>query len=133
MYIYTLEESEPDFMLSSTTSWCQRGHVAVLQPVTEQGVLDGDLCRAQWVLCTWAEEDVLRPGCVYVVKSFHEEVVRKWQAEFPNSTTLQLCLRAIMTTVYIMIYYPYYPSIMSSSSIVCLYCSEGKKKTLLLV
>ncbi|MCJ8746709.1 hypothetical protein PDJAM_G00144810 [Pangasius djambal] len=95
VYIYTLEESEPDSMLSSDSSWCQRGHAAVLQPVSEQGVLDGGLRRAQWVLCTWAEEDVLRPGCVYVVKSFHEEVVHMWQTEFPNSTTLHLCLREI--------------------------------------
>ncbi|KAF4074612.1 hypothetical protein AMELA_G00241320 [Ameiurus melas] len=70
VYIYALEESEPDSMLSSTSSWCQSGHAAVVQPVSEQGALDGGLRKAQWVLCTWAEEDVLRPGCVYVVKSF---------------------------------------------------------------
>lgn len=130
MSIYTLDESDPDSLLSSTSSWCQRGYVAVLQPVMEQEELDGVLCRAQWVLCTWAEEDVLRPGCMYVVKSFHEEVVHQWQAEFPNSTTLQLCLRVRMTTVYIMMYYP---AIMSSSISVCsVYCSE-ENKTLLLV
>ncbi|KAF5890124.1 transient receptor potential cation channel subfamily M member 6-like isoform X1 [Clarias magur] len=95
VYIYNLEESEPDSMLSSASSWCQRGRAAVLQPVTEQGVLDGGLRRAQWVLCTWAEEDVLRPGCVYVVKSFREEVVDTRQAEFPTNTTLHLCLRDI--------------------------------------
>ncbi|KAK3514501.1 hypothetical protein QTP70_018664, partial [Hemibagrus guttatus] len=95
VYVYTLEESDPDSMLSSTSSWCQRGHAAVLQPVSEQGVLDGGLRSAQWVLCTWAEEDVLKPGCVYVVKSFHEEVVHTWQTRFPNSTTFHLCLREI--------------------------------------
>ncbi|XP_053336833.1 transient receptor potential cation channel subfamily M member 6 isoform X1 [Clarias gariepinus] len=95
VYVYNLEESEPDSMLSSSSSWCQRGRAAVLQPVTEQGVLDGGLRRAQWVLCTWAEEDVLRPGCVYVVKSFREEVVDTRQAEFPTNTTLHLCLRDI--------------------------------------
>ncbi|XP_026996995.2 transient receptor potential cation channel subfamily M member 6 isoform X1 [Tachysurus fulvidraco] len=95
VYIYTLEESDPDSILSSTSSWCQRGHAAVLQPVSEQGVLDGGLRRAQWVLCTWAEEDVLKPGCVYVVKSFHEQVVHTWQTRFPNSTTIDLCLREI--------------------------------------
>lgn len=97
MYIYTLEESEPDSMLTSASSWSQRGHAAVLQPVSEQGVLDGGMHRAQWVLCTWAEQDALRPGYVYVVKSFHEEVVHTWQTEFPNSTTLHLCLRVIIT------------------------------------
>ncbi|KAF7687620.1 hypothetical protein HF521_014848 [Silurus meridionalis] len=95
VYIYTLEEAEPDSMLSSVSSWCQKGQAAVLQPVSELGVLDGGLRRAQWVLCTWAEEDVLRPGCVYVIKSFHEDVVHMWQTEFPNSTTLHLCLREI--------------------------------------
>ncbi|KAI5091340.1 transient receptor potential cation channel subfamily M member 6 isoform X1 [Silurus meridionalis] len=95
VYIYTLEETEPDSMLSSVSSWCQKGQAAVLQPVSELGVLDGGLRRAQWVLCTWAEEDVLRPGCVYVIKSFHEDVVHMWQTEFPNSTTLHLCLREI--------------------------------------
>ncbi|XP_058231170.1 transient receptor potential cation channel subfamily M member 6 isoform X2 [Hemibagrus wyckioides] len=95
VYVYTLEESDPDSMLSSTSSWCQRGHAAMLQPVSEQGVLDGGLRRAQWVLCTWAEEDVLKPGCVYVVKSFHEEVVDTCQTRFPNSTTFHLCLREI--------------------------------------
>lgn len=107
MYIYALEESEPDSMLSSTSSWCQRGHAAVVQPVSDQGALDGGLRNAQWVLCTWAEEDVLRPGCVYVVKSFREEVVHTWQTEFPNNTALHLCLR-VTTTVQIMMYYPYY-------------------------
>lgn len=93
MYIYSLDETEPDTMLCSTSSWCQRGYAAVLQPMSEQAVLDGGLRRAQWVLCTWAEEDVLRPGCVYVVKSFHEDVVHRWQTDFPNSTALHLCLR----------------------------------------
>lgn len=93
MHIYSLVESEPDSMLSSMSSWGQRGYAAVLQPVSEQGVLDDGLRRAQWVLCTWSEDDVLKPGCVYVVKSFHEDVVHRWQAAFPNSTTLHLCLR----------------------------------------
>lgn len=101
MYVYSLEESEPDSMLSSTSLWCQRGHAAVLQPLSEQRVLDGGLRRAQWVLCTWAEEDVLRPGCVYVVKSFHEDVVDSWQAKFPNNTTHHLCLQVSKTANYI--------------------------------
>lgn len=100
MYIYNLEESDPDSMLSSASLWCQNGFAAVLQPVSEQGELDGGLRHAQWVLCTWAEEDVLIPGCVYVVKSFHEDVVHRWQTEFPNSTTLHLCLRVIITAIY---------------------------------
>uniref|UniRef100_A0AAR2J8R6 non-specific serine/threonine protein kinase n=1 Tax=Pygocentrus nattereri TaxID=42514 RepID=A0AAR2J8R6_PYGNA len=93
--IYTLEESDSEWSLSSTSSWCQRGHAAMLQPLAHQETLDGGLRRALRVMCTWAEGDVLKPGCVYVVKSFRPEVVRTWQAEFPSSTSLHLCLREI--------------------------------------
>ncbi|XP_062874411.1 transient receptor potential cation channel subfamily M member 6 [Trichomycterus rosablanca] len=94
--IYTLEESDLDSALSSASWWSQRGRAAVLQPVSEQeGMLGGGLRRAQRVLCTWAEGDVLKPGCVYVVKAFRDEVVRNWTSEFPNNTALHLCLREI--------------------------------------
>ncbi|KAL6465938.1 hypothetical protein MHYP_G00260710 [Metynnis hypsauchen] len=93
--IYTLEESDSECALSSTSSWCQRGRAAMLQPLAHQETLDGGLRRALRVMCTWAEGDVLKPGCVYVVKSFRPEVVRTWQAEFPSSTSLHLCLREI--------------------------------------
>uniref|UniRef100_A0AAY5F2A9 non-specific serine/threonine protein kinase n=1 Tax=Electrophorus electricus TaxID=8005 RepID=A0AAY5F2A9_ELEEL len=93
--VYTLEESDSESTLIGTSSWCQRGQTAVLQPITHQGALDGGLRRALRVVCTWAEGDVLKPGCVYVVKAFRTEVVRTWQREFPNSTSLHLCLREI--------------------------------------
>ncbi|XP_076855162.1 transient receptor potential cation channel subfamily M member 6 isoform X2 [Brachyhypopomus gauderio] len=93
--VYTLEESDSESTLTSTSSWRQRGRTAVLQPLTHQGALDGGLRRALRVVCTWAEGEVLKPGCVYVVKVFRPEVVRTWQREFPNSTSLHLCLREI--------------------------------------
>ena len=96
--IYCLEEVPSvldDHPESSTfSSWSSRGLSAMLQPLSsEEGSLDGGLRRGCRVLCTWAEQDVLRPGLVYVVKAFKTEVVRAWQRYFHGSTSLQLCLR----------------------------------------
>uniref|UniRef100_A0A3Q3XCR1 non-specific serine/threonine protein kinase n=1 Tax=Mola mola TaxID=94237 RepID=A0A3Q3XCR1_MOLML len=98
--IYCLEEvpSVSDVHPESSTfsSWSSRGLSAMLQPLSsEEGSLDGGLRRGCRVLCTWAEQDVLRPGLVYVVKAFKAEVVRAWQRYFHGSTALQLCLREI--------------------------------------
>uniref|UniRef100_A0A673CCD2 non-specific serine/threonine protein kinase n=1 Tax=Sphaeramia orbicularis TaxID=375764 RepID=A0A673CCD2_9TELE len=87
------------FMVSlyiSVSSWSSRGLSAMLQPLaSEEGSLDGGLRQGCRVLCTWAEQDVLKPGLVYVVKAFRTEVVRAWQRYFEGSTALQLCLRDI--------------------------------------
>uniref|UniRef100_A0A8C4GHE9 non-specific serine/threonine protein kinase n=1 Tax=Dicentrarchus labrax TaxID=13489 RepID=A0A8C4GHE9_DICLA len=96
--IYSLEEvpSEADSESSTVSSWSSRGLSAMLQPLSsEEGSLDGGLRQGLRVLCTWAEQDVLRPGLVYVVKAFRPEVVRAWQRYFHGSTALQLCLREI--------------------------------------
>ncbi|XP_078026969.1 transient receptor potential cation channel subfamily M member 6 isoform X4 [Epinephelus lanceolatus] len=96
--IYSLEEvpSDADPESSTVSSWSSRGLSAMLQPLSsEEGSLDGGLRQGCRVLCTWAERDVLRPGLVYVVKAFKQEVVRAWQRYFPGSTALQLCLREI--------------------------------------
>ncbi|XP_071780163.2 transient receptor potential cation channel subfamily M member 6 [Centroberyx gerrardi] len=98
--IYSLEEAPSDAnngsSSSTTSSWSSRGLSAMLQPLSsEEGSLDGGLCRGCRVLCTWAEREVLRPGLVYVVKAFRPEVVRAWQRYFHGSTALQLCLREI--------------------------------------
>uniref|UniRef100_A0A673CCH1 non-specific serine/threonine protein kinase n=1 Tax=Sphaeramia orbicularis TaxID=375764 RepID=A0A673CCH1_9TELE len=78
------------------SSWSSRGLSAMLQPLaSEEGSLDGGLRQGCRVLCTWAEQDVLKPGLVYVVKAFRTEVVRAWQRYFEGSTALQLCLRDI--------------------------------------
>uniref|UniRef100_A0A671VW12 non-specific serine/threonine protein kinase n=1 Tax=Sparus aurata TaxID=8175 RepID=A0A671VW12_SPAAU len=96
--IYSLEEvpSHVDPESNTVSSWSSRGLSALLQPLfSEEGSLDGGLRRGCRVLCTWAEQDVLRPGLVYIVKAFRAEVVRTWQRYFHGSTALQLCLREI--------------------------------------
>lgn len=96
MSVYSLEEasSDTDPESSSISSWSSRGHTAMLQLLSsEEGSLDGGLRQGCRVLCTWAEQDVLKPGMVYVVKAFKAEVVRAWQRYFHGSTALQLCLR----------------------------------------
>lgn len=98
--VYSVEEvpSETDPESSPVSSWSSRGLSAMLQPLSsEEGSLDGGLRRGCRMLCTWAEQDVLRPGLVYVVKAFRPEVVRAWQKYFHGSTALQLCLRVIVT------------------------------------
>lgn len=94
--IYSLEElpSDGDVGSTSISSWASRGLSAILQPLSSaEGSLDGGLRQGCRVLCTWAEQDVLRPGLVYVVKAFRPEVLGVWQQYFHGSTSLQLCLR----------------------------------------
>uniref|UniRef100_A0A674P9K6 non-specific serine/threonine protein kinase n=1 Tax=Takifugu rubripes TaxID=31033 RepID=A0A674P9K6_TAKRU len=96
--IYSLEElpSDGDVGSTSISSWASRGLSAILQPLSSaEGSLDGGLRQGCRVLCTWAEQDVLRPGLVYVVKAFRPEVLGVWQQYFHGSTSLQLCLREI--------------------------------------
>lgn len=101
MSIYSLEEvaSDADPESSSVSSWSSRGLSAILQPLlSEEGSLDGGLRQGRRVLCTWAEQDVLRPGLVYVVKGFRPEVVRVCKKYFHGSTALQLCLRVNLSS-----------------------------------
>lgn len=94
--IYSLEEVPPAADVGSVamSSWASQGLSAILQPLSsEEGSLDGGLRQGCRVLCTWAEQDVLQPGLVYVVKAFRPEVLRVWQRYFHGSTALQLCLR----------------------------------------
>ncbi|XP_068422965.1 transient receptor potential cation channel subfamily M member 6 isoform X2 [Clinocottus analis] len=96
--IYSLEEVSSDAVPECGTvfSWSSQGLSAMLQPLfSEEGSMDGGLRLGCRVLCTWAEGNVLRPGLVYVVKSFRPEVVHAWQMYFNGSTALQLCLREI--------------------------------------
>ncbi|XP_061586818.1 transient receptor potential cation channel subfamily M member 6 isoform X2 [Cololabis saira] len=96
--IYSLEEvpsgngCEP----SLVSSWSSQGYSAFLKPLSsEEGSLDGGLRQGCRMLCTWAEQDVLKPGWVYVVKAFKADVVYAWQKSFAGNTALQLCLREI--------------------------------------
>uniref|UniRef100_M4AM94 non-specific serine/threonine protein kinase n=1 Tax=Xiphophorus maculatus TaxID=8083 RepID=M4AM94_XIPMA len=96
--VYFLEEvcskAEPES--SSVSSWSSRVQSAMLKPLSsEEGSLDGGLRQGSRMLCTWAEQDVLQPGQIYVVKAFKPEVIRAWQRYFHGSTALQLCLREI--------------------------------------
>ncbi|KAM7018494.1 transient receptor potential cation channel subfamily M member 6 isoform 2-T2 [Tautogolabrus adspersus] len=96
--IYSLEEvpSDSNTETSTVSSWSSQGLSALLQPLSsEEGSLDGGLRLGCRVLCTWAEQDVLRPGLIYVVKAFRPEVVSAWKRYFHGSTELQLCLREI--------------------------------------
>ncbi|XP_057687570.1 transient receptor potential cation channel subfamily M member 6 isoform X2 [Corythoichthys intestinalis] len=96
--IYTLEEahSETDPEAEIVSSWSSRGLSAIVQLLpSEEGSLEGGLRQGFRVLCTWAEQNVLTPGQVYVVKAFRPEVVSAWQKYFHDDTALQLCLREI--------------------------------------
>ncbi|XP_069085230.1 transient receptor potential cation channel subfamily M member 6 [Pleurodeles waltl] len=92
--IYRLEESSPVNLDKSMSSWSQRGTAAMIQVLSRQE-MDGGLRRAMKVVCTWSENDVLKPGEVFIVKSFLPEVVQTWQKIFHNGTVLHLCLREI--------------------------------------
>lgn len=98
MTIYSLDEVPSDAGPDTVSSWSSHGLTALLQPLSsEEGSLDGGLRRGCRVLCTWAEQEVLTPGLVYVVKAFRPEVVRAWQRYFHGSTALQLCIRVSIT------------------------------------
>ncbi|KAK7933882.1 hypothetical protein WMY93_004778 [Mugilogobius chulae] len=74
--IYSLQEGPSETGGSCTvSSWSSRGLSAILQPLSsEEGSLHGGLRQGCRVLCTWAEQDVLKPGQVYVVKAFQQEL-----------------------------------------------------------
>lgn len=94
MSVYSLDEVPSNAEPDTVSSWSPRGLSALLQPLSsEEGSLDGGLRQGCRVLCTWAEQEALTPGHVYVVKAFRPEVVRAWQKYFHRSTALQLCVR----------------------------------------
>lgn len=90
--VYRLEESSPLNLDKSMSSWSQRGRSAMIQ-VLSQEEMDGGLRKAMRVISTWSEGDVLKPGHVFIVKSFLPEVVQTWHKIFQESTVLHLCLR----------------------------------------
>uniref|UniRef100_A0A669Q999 non-specific serine/threonine protein kinase n=1 Tax=Phasianus colchicus TaxID=9054 RepID=A0A669Q999_PHACC len=92
--VYRLEESSPMNLSKSMSSWSQHGMAAMIQ-VLSQEEMDGGLRRAMKVICTWSENDVLKLGQVFIVKSFLPEVVQTWQKIFHDGTVLHLCLREI--------------------------------------
>ncbi|XP_007426450.2 transient receptor potential cation channel subfamily M member 6-like [Python bivittatus] len=92
--IYRLEESSPLNLDKSMSSWSQHGMAAMIQ-VLSQEEMDGGLRRAMKAVCTWSENNVLKLGEVFIVKSFLPEVVQTWQKIFHEGTVLHLCLREI--------------------------------------
>ncbi|XP_050015899.1 transient receptor potential cation channel subfamily M member 6 isoform X2 [Alexandromys fortis] len=92
--IYRLEESSPLTLDKSMSSWSQHGRAAMIQ-VLSQEEMDGGLRKAMRVISTWSEDEVLKPGQVFIVKSFLPEVVQTWYKIFQESTVLHLCLREI--------------------------------------
>ncbi|NXS65567.1 TRPM6 protein, partial [Pandion haliaetus] len=92
--VYRLEESSPMNLDKSMSSWSQRGMAAMIQVLSREE-MDGGLRRAMKVICTWSENDVLKLGQVFIVKSFLPEVVQTWQKIFHEGTVLHLCLREI--------------------------------------
>lgn len=90
--VYRLEESSPLNLDKSMSSWSQRGRSAMIQ-VLSQEEMDGGLRKAMRVISTWSEDDILKPGQVFIVKSFLPEVVQTWHEIFQESTVLHLCLR----------------------------------------
>ncbi|XP_024151071.1 transient receptor potential cation channel subfamily M member 7 isoform X2 [Oryzias melastigma] len=92
--VYRLEESSPNIINNSMSSWSQRGFCAKIEFLSKEE-MGGGLRRALKVLCTWSEYDILKPGHLYIVKSFLPEVVQTWQSIYKEDTVLHLCLREI--------------------------------------
>ncbi|XP_008072560.1 transient receptor potential cation channel subfamily M member 6 [Carlito syrichta] len=92
--VYRLEESSPLNLSKSMSSWSQRGRAAMIQVLSREE-MDGGLRKAMRVISTWSEDDILKPGQVFIVKSFLPEVVQTWHKIFQESTVLHLCLREI--------------------------------------
>lgn len=92
--VYRLEESSPGSINNSMSSWAQRGLCAKIEFLSKEE-MGGGLRRALKVLCTWSEYDILKPGHLYIVKSFLPEVVNTWQTIYREETVLHLCLREI--------------------------------------
>uniref|UniRef100_A0AAY5JZL7 non-specific serine/threonine protein kinase n=1 Tax=Esox lucius TaxID=8010 RepID=A0AAY5JZL7_ESOLU len=92
--VYRLEESSPNTINNSMSSWAQKGLCAKIEFLSKEE-MGGGLRRALKVLCTWSEYDILKPGHLYIVKSFLPEVVQTWQSIYKEDTVLLLCLREI--------------------------------------
>ncbi|XP_072888878.1 transient receptor potential cation channel subfamily M member 7 isoform X4 [Hemitrygon akajei] len=92
--IYRLEESSPASLNNSMSSWSQQGRCAKIEFLSKEE-MGGGLRRALKVECTWSEFDVLKPGQLYIVKSFLPEVINTWKRIYKEDTVLHLCLKEI--------------------------------------
>lgn len=105
--VYRLEESSPNTINNSMSSWTQKGLCAKIEFLSKEE-MGGGLRRALKVLCTWSEYDILKPGHLYIVKSFLPEVVQTWQSIYKEDTVLHLCLRV-----------GGFPALLTVSSVLC--------------
>ncbi|KAM4675939.1 transient receptor potential cation channel subfamily M member 7-like [Discoglossus pictus] len=92
--VYQLEESSPQIMNLSMSSWSHQGGLANIEFLGREE-MGGGLRRAVKVACTWSEYGILKAGHLYILKSFLPEVVNAWSEVYKEDTVLQLCLREI--------------------------------------
>ncbi|XP_051836602.1 transient receptor potential cation channel subfamily M member 7 isoform X1 [Antechinus flavipes] len=92
--VYRLEESSPNILNNSMSSWSQLGLCAKIEFLSKEE-MGGGLRRAVKVLCTWSEYEILKSGHLYIIKSFLPEVVNTWSSVYKEDTVLHLCLREI--------------------------------------
>uniref|UniRef100_A0A8C3HW23 non-specific serine/threonine protein kinase n=1 Tax=Chrysemys picta bellii TaxID=8478 RepID=A0A8C3HW23_CHRPI len=92
--VYRLEESSPNILNNSMSSWSQLGLCAKIEFLSKEE-MGGGLRRAVKVACTWSEYDILKSGHLYIIKSFLPEVVNTWSSIYKEETVLHLCLREI--------------------------------------
>ncbi|XP_061451857.1 transient receptor potential cation channel subfamily M member 7 isoform X2 [Rhineura floridana] len=92
--VYRLEESSPNMLNNSMSSWSQLGLCAKIEFLSKEE-MGGGLRRALKVACTWSEYDILKSGHLYIIKSFLPEVVNTWSSIYKEDTVLHLCLREI--------------------------------------
>ncbi|XP_008120961.1 transient receptor potential cation channel subfamily M member 7 [Anolis carolinensis] len=92
--VYRLEESSPNILNNSMSSWAQLGLCAKIEFLSKEE-MGGGLRRALKVACTWSEYDILKSGHLYIIKSFLPEVVNTWSSIYKDDTVLHLCLREI--------------------------------------
>ncbi|KAG9341288.1 hypothetical protein JZ751_019390 [Albula glossodonta] len=99
--LYRLEESSPNTINNSMSSWAQRGLSAKIEFLSKEE-MGGGLRRALKVQCTWCEDNILKPGHLYIIKSFLPEVVNTWQSIYREDTVLHLCLRVGFLEVFLL-------------------------------
>ncbi|XP_063782066.1 transient receptor potential cation channel subfamily M member 7-like isoform X2 [Pseudophryne corroboree] len=90
--VYRLEESSPNILNNSMSSWSHNGVYATIEFLSKEE-MGGGLRRAVKAICTWSENDILKAGNHYIIKSFLPEVVNTWSAVYKDDTVMQLCLR----------------------------------------
>ncbi|XP_068131490.1 transient receptor potential cation channel subfamily M member 7-like isoform X2 [Hyperolius riggenbachi] len=92
--VYRLEESSPNILNNSMSSWSHNGYYSTIEILSKEE-MGGGLRRAVKVACSWSENDILKAGHIYILKSFLPEVLNTWSGVFKDDTVLQLCLREI--------------------------------------